>query len=62
MEEEPEFIAGIFVETARGPVAVKVDEASIEQIRQGGIDEGDRIIVRRASEDSHSVAREGADT
>jgi hypothetical protein len=60
-EQEPEFVASIFLETAGGPVAVKVDEASIEQILQAGIAEGDRIIVRRATEDLHWVAREGAE-
>jgi hypothetical protein len=60
-EQEPELVARIFVETAGGPVAVQVDEASIEQIRQGEIAEGDRIIVRRATEDLHLVTREGAE-
>jgi len=60
-EQEPEFVARIFVETAGGPVAVKVDEASIEQIRQSGIVEGDRIIVRRPTVDLHTVASEGSE-
>ena len=54
-------VARVFLDTAGGPVAVKVDERAIAQIEALGVVEGDAIIVSRLAEEDYSVVKEVAE-
>ena len=60
-DQEPQFLARVFLDTAGGPVVVNVDEIAIEQISVLEVSDGDRIIISRLSDDRHVVAKEGSD-
>jgi len=58
-DQEPQFLARVFLDTAGGPVVVNVDELAIEQISVLEVSDGDRIIISRLNDDRHLVAKEG---
>jgi hypothetical protein len=57
-DETEEFIARIFLDTGRGPVAVQVDEHAIQHIDALRVVDGDLIAVTRSTDHAYQVAKE----